>query len=225
MENNQNLFNELFNIDVSPYVEVKKDLKYLSWAYAIKEVTSRCNSFNYEVERFDGRPYLYDPLLGYMVFTKVTIDGVTKEMFLPVMNENNKAMKAEPYSYETKNGVRSVEAASMFDINKTIMRCLVKNIAMFGLGLSLYIGDDLPGDNSNRTNFTNTEKKQYREATTVFEKNTQLNLSVGDIVPFDGPNGTYNYVFKYSQKNGNYFFMLENLNDEAYAPKFVKANV
>ena len=32
----------------------------------------------------------------------------------------------------------------MFDINKTIMRCLVKNIAMFGLGLYIYAGEDLP---------------------------------------------------------------------------------
>ena len=39
---------------------------------------------------------------------------------------------------------KTVEAASMFDINKTIMRCLVKNIAMFGLGLYIYAGEDLP---------------------------------------------------------------------------------
>ena len=32
----------------------------------------------------------------------------------------------------------------MFDVNKTIMRCLVKNLAMFGLGLYIYAGEDLP---------------------------------------------------------------------------------
>ena len=41
---------------------------------------------------------------------------------------------------------RTVEAASMFDVNKAIMRCLVKNIAMFGLGLYVYAGEDLPED-------------------------------------------------------------------------------
>ena len=41
---------------------------------------------------------------------------------------------------------RTVEAASMFDVNKTIMRCLVKNLAMFGLGLYIYAGEDLPED-------------------------------------------------------------------------------
>ena len=34
----------------------------------------------------------------------------------------------------------------MFDINKTIMRCLTKNLAMFGLGLYIYAGEDLPED-------------------------------------------------------------------------------
>ena len=58
----------------------------------------------------------------------------------------NKAMKSKPYKYMTKkyNGEKSVEAASMFDVNKTIMRCLVKNLAMFGLGLYIYSGEDLP---------------------------------------------------------------------------------
>ena len=39
---------------------------------------------------------------------------------------------------------KHVEKATMFDINKTIMRCLVKNLSMFGLGLYIYAGEDLP---------------------------------------------------------------------------------
>ena len=46
---------------------------------------------------------------------------------------------------------KTVEPASMFDINKTIMRCLVKNIAMFGLGLYIYAGEDLPENVSEKT--------------------------------------------------------------------------
>jgi hypothetical protein len=67
-------------------------------------------------------------------------------MWLPVMDGANKAMKAEAYTYTTKYGEKDVEPASMFDINKTIMRCLVKNLAMFGLGLYIYAGEDLPED-------------------------------------------------------------------------------
>ncbi len=79
-----------------------------------------------------------------MVFTKVTIEGLTHEMWLPVMDGANKAMKAKQYTYKTKYAEKTVEPATMFDINKTIMRCLVKNLAMFGLGLYIYAGEDLP---------------------------------------------------------------------------------
>lgn len=89
-----------------------------------------------------------------MVFTDVTIEDITHEMWLPVMDGANKTMLDHPYTYqvkEYKDGKatgrmieKSVEAATMFDVNKTIMRCLTKNLAMFGLGLSLYQGEDLP---------------------------------------------------------------------------------
>jgi DNA-directed RNA polymerase subunit RPC12/RpoP len=55
-------------------------------------------------------------------------------------------MKLNAYTYQTRNGEKSVEAISMFDINKAVMRCLVKNLAMFGLGLYIYAGEDLPED-------------------------------------------------------------------------------
>ena len=75
---------------------------------------------------------------------------------MPVMDGANKAMKAEKYSYQVKgrNGQpydKWVEAATMFDINKTIMRCLVKNLAMFGLGLYIYAGEDLPTTDDDST--------------------------------------------------------------------------
>ena len=57
-------------------------------------------------------------------------------MWLPVMDSANKAMKSEGYTYDTKFRKNiPVEPATMFDANKTIMRCLVKNLAMFVLGL------------------------------------------------------------------------------------------
>ena len=89
-------------------------------------------------------PYQYDKNTGYMVFTEMNIVGVKKSMWLPVMDSANKAMKAEPYKYTTKSGDKWVQAATMFDVNKTIMRCLVKNLSLYGLGLYIYAGEDLP---------------------------------------------------------------------------------
>ena len=145
----KNTFETLFHLDVNEHVEQKKTgkatLSYLSWAWAWAEVKKRYPGASYTIHKFENNlPYVYDEHTGYMVFTEVTIDGITHEMWLPVMDGANKAMKSQPYTYSTKYGDKSVEAATMFDVNKTIMRCLVKNLAMFGLGLYLYSGEDLP---------------------------------------------------------------------------------
>ena len=155
MENKeQSLFSKLYAIDVSDYTETKKngsvELTYLSWAWAWKCFKEQCPDADYEIKHWDGKPYIYDENLGYMVETSVTTNGETKTMWLPVMNGANKAMKDKPYTYEVKDYKtntpvqKTVEAATMFDINTAIMRCLVKNIGMFGLGLYIYAGEDVP---------------------------------------------------------------------------------
>ena len=143
------VFDELNAINVNDKTEKKKsgstELTYLSWTWAWAEVKKRFPEAHYEIVMHDGLPYVYDENTGYMVFTNVTIDGITHTMWLPVMDGANKAMKNKPYTYSTKyNGEKTVDAATMFDVNKTIMRCLVKNLAMFGLGLYIYAGEDLP---------------------------------------------------------------------------------
>lgn len=149
-------FKVLSAVNVSDYTEKKKtgnaELTYLSWAHAFAELKRHYPDVSYKIKRFgeDQLPYQYDPSTGYMVWTEMTIEGQTNEMWLPVMDGANKPMKAEPYTYMTGFGQfrkeKVCEAANMFDINKTIMRCLVKNIAMFGLGLSIFAGEDLPFD-------------------------------------------------------------------------------
>lgn len=139
-----NYFTTLSAVDCRDKIEKKNGLSYLSWAWAWYEVAKRYPEATYEIVKFDGIPYVYDEKTGYMVYTRVTIEGVTREMWLPVMDGNNRAMKNEPYKVVTKYGKEiPVEAATMFDINKTIMRCLTKNLGMFGLGLALYAGEDI----------------------------------------------------------------------------------
>lgn len=138
------VFATLSAINLNDKVEKKKDLTYLSWTHAWSEVFRNYPNANYEVMLFGGLPYVYDPNTGYMVFTKVTIEDQTRMMWLPVMDGANKAMKEKDYTYSTRYGDKTVDAASMFDVNKTIMRCLVKNIAMFGLGIYIFSGEDLP---------------------------------------------------------------------------------
>lgn len=144
------VFEELNALNINGHTEKKKsgntELTYLSWPWAWAEVKKRYEDASYTIWKDENnRPYILDPETGYMVYTSVTINGITHEMWLPVMDGANKAMRNTPYKYMTKyNGEKTCDAATMMDINKAIMRCLVKNLAMFGLGLYIYAGEDLP---------------------------------------------------------------------------------
>lgn len=164
------VFDVLYSANVNEHTkkvesDYGKPLTYLSWCWAWAEVKKHYPDANYEIEKFNGLPYVFDELTGYMVYTKVTIEGITHEMWLPVMDSKNKAMKATPYTYETKKGERTVEAATMFDINTAIMRCLTKNLAMFGLGLYIYAGEDIPESERNDAieDMTNDLKELYKQ--------------------------------------------------------------
>jgi hypothetical protein len=136
-------FEKLSAINVNDRVEKKNGLTYLSWAWAWSEVKKACPDATYRIKETD-----YDEQLGFMCHTEVSIDGETLEMWLPVMDGANKSMKKESYTYTTRYGEKSVDAATSFDINKTLMRCLVKNLAMFGLGIYIFAGEDLPESES-----------------------------------------------------------------------------
>ena len=139
MESKKTVFERLSAINVNIHIEKKKDLSYLSWAWAWSETKRACPDATYKIGETE-----FDEALGFMCHTTVTIEGETLEMWLPVMDGANKSMLKKSYTYTTRYGDKSVEAATTFDINKTIMRCLVKNLAMFGLGIYIYAGEDLP---------------------------------------------------------------------------------
>ena len=159
-----NYFKDLYQTDVTERVETKKQgnttLSYLSWAWAWAEVKKFDPNASYKIITYgeDKKPYLYDNDLGYMVSTEVTINDITHTMWLPVLNGYNKAMKNHVWKYDTKfKKDNEVEPATMFDINTSLMRCLVKNIGMHGLGLYIYAGEDIP------TNFDEEETKKQKQ--------------------------------------------------------------
>lgn len=161
--------------NVNDMTEKKNGFTYLSWALAWEEVIKIYPNATYKIiKNENGLPYFADDT-GAICFTEVTIEGITHEMWLPVMDGANKAMKKESYTYKTKFGEKSVEAYTMFDVNKTTMRCLVKNIAMFGLGLYIYAGEDLPTVEEEKTvipevkkDFSEEDKKE--KAINLIEK-------------------------------------------------------
>ena len=147
----QDKFQQLYQLNLNDKVENKNGLSYLSWANAWAAFKTVYPNATYRIIKNPqtNLPYFADET-GIMVYTEITADHQTYEMWLPVMDASNKAMKLEAYTYQVwdktnrKYVERKVEAASMFDINKTVMRCLVKNLAMFGLGLYIFAGEDMP---------------------------------------------------------------------------------
>lgn len=189
----ESIYKKLNDIDVSKYIKEKNKLKYLSWSHAWNILKNNYPQAIKEIKTFDDKPYLHDDNLGYMVFTAITIDGQREEMHLPVLDNVNNALKSTRWSYkvkEWKNGNPTgnyidkwVESATMFDINNALMRCLVKNMAAFGLAINLYTGEDIPTniitEDSIQSDFDNIETLEelniyYSKNKTTIGQNKRL---------------------------------------------------
>jgi hypothetical protein len=119
---------ELLKINVNDHVEKKVGLSYLSWAWAWAEVLKIDPTARYTVHEYDGLPLMYLKDGTGMVKVSVEIKGDIKTCLLPVMDNRN----------------RSIVDPDSFAVNTAIMRCLTKCIAIHGLGLYIYAGEDLP---------------------------------------------------------------------------------
>lgn len=122
-----NYFSELAAINVAEHVEKKGQFNYLSWPYAVQQLRMFDETATWVIQRFNGLPYLSTEA-GFFVEVAVTVKGVTLSQLHPVLDSRNKP----------------ILVPSAFDINTSIQRCLVKAIALHGLGLSVYAGEDLP---------------------------------------------------------------------------------
>ena len=122
-----NYFATLNAIDVSQHLEKKGGFSYLSWPYAVAQLRLADPAATWDVRRFDGLPYLACDA-GVFVEVAVTVQGVTLSQIHPVLDGRN----------------RPLMSPNAFDINTSIQRALVKAIALHGLGLYVYGGEDLP---------------------------------------------------------------------------------
>jgi len=122
------IWETLSKIDCNAHVEKKGRFSYLSWTWAWAMVKERYPLAHYTLE-----PDITYPDGTMEVRCTVAIDELSHTMWLPVINSNNKAI-ANP---------------NAFDVNSSRMRCLVKCLAMFGLGHYIYAGESVPqhGDN------------------------------------------------------------------------------
>jgi hypothetical protein len=148
------VWSKLSKLDVSEKVEKKNiggtQLSYLSWANGWEILMD-----HYPESTYQFREISYFPDGSGEVWVEITVQedekSVTREMWLPIMDNRNK----------------SVQSPGAREINDTRMRALVKCLAMFGLGLYLYAGEDVPSNGLSPVWVTKApalvQSKQYKE--------------------------------------------------------------
>jgi hypothetical protein len=126
-----NTVSDLLKLNVNEHTEKKGGLTYLSWAWAWAEALKSDPKASFEIQLFGEpqSPVCYIADTG-MVFVNVTMFGKTLTCHLPVMDYKNKAIKNP----------------DAFAVNTAIQRALTKGLALHGLGLYIYAGEDLPQD-------------------------------------------------------------------------------
>ena len=124
----QNTFMKLFKTDVSEYVKKKGNFNYLSWAYAVQELKRACPTARWGVTKAeDGSPF-FKTSCGYFVEVWVDVDSVSLSQVHPVLDNRN----------------QPIENPNSFHINTSLQRALAKCIALHGIGLYIFAGEDLP---------------------------------------------------------------------------------
>ena len=125
------VFKKLSAISIKDKIERKGNLDYLSWANAwslLKTHYPNAQRKIYEHEH-TGLNYFTDGTTAY-VKVGIIVDNIEHIDYLPVMNFRNEAIP--------------IGKLTSMDVNKTIQRSTAKAIAMHGLGLSLWTGEDVP---------------------------------------------------------------------------------
>lgn len=123
IEKSKSTFTELRSVNVGDYIEKKGRFSYLSWAWAIDQLLQYDVTANWEY----GEPSVF-PDGTMLVYCTVTAFGTSRTMQMPVLNHQNKP----------------IQNPNAFEVNTAMQRCLVKAIALYGLGLYIYAGEDLP---------------------------------------------------------------------------------
>ena len=118
-------YSEIAAINVNEHVEKKQNLSYLSWAWAVDQLLRLDDAASWEY----GEPKIYQSTM--MVFCTVSAFGRKRTAQLPVMDYKNKAI-VEP---------------DAFQVNVAMQRCLAKAVALHGIGLYIYSGEDVPPEN------------------------------------------------------------------------------
>lgn len=178
-ENKKSVYETLSKINVKPKLEKKGKLDYLSWAMAWGMVKQVYPDANYKITEFPEYVQTRNgwESTGRDVDYRQTSAGVEVEA---VVNINGESYSSKLFVMDYRN--KPVFSPNYFDINKTQQRALVKALAIAGLGLNVYAGEDLPSPDSEKV----TKNKQTTAAQPAQAANNLRNYQVnykGQMVP------------------------------------------
>jgi len=143
-------FNELRKINVNEHTEKKGRFTYLSWTWAVDQLLQEDPTATWTF----GDPVYFNETV--MVFCTVTAMSKSMTCQMPVINNQNKA----------------IPNPNAMDVNTAMQRCLVKTIALFGIGLYIYAGEDLPEEEPIDPNTMQTLLFGIENATTLEDLKT-----------------------------------------------------
>ena len=125
---------DLLKLNVNEHTEKKNGLTYLSWAWAWQEALKADPTAHFHVKTFMRDQFTEMPYMDVngtaLVWVSVYMFGQPRTCMLPVMDYKNKP----------------ILNPDAFAVNTAIMRCMTKALALHGLGIYIYAGDDLPQD-------------------------------------------------------------------------------
>lgn len=143
------IFKTLSEIDIKPKIKQKNKMDYLPWSSAWDFVKNIYPQASYRVIKTEDGCIYHNDGRTCWVETEVILNGETQTEIMPVLDFKNQAIP--------------LDKVTSFDVNKSIKRCLVRNLALFGLGLSLWYGEEL-SDNAKKKK--DEDEKPLRDAQT-----------------------------------------------------------
>ena len=143
----KDVWDKLSKIDCSDKIEKKMNLSYLSWAWAWGVLQEHYPQAQYIFYQGDNDvPYVQFPDGTAEVRCRVSIDNLSREMWLPVMDFKKNA----------------VQNPNSMEVNFAKMRCLTKCLGMYGLGHYIYAGEDVPSEDSDTVEKAKPKKVEPR---------------------------------------------------------------
>lgn len=169
-------YNEIRTINVNEHTEKKGKFTYLSWSWAVDQLLQLDPSATWTY----SEPKTF-PDGTMMVFCTVKAFGKEMTSMLPVLNNTNKA----------------IPNPSAMDVNTAMQRCLVKAIALHGLGLYIYAGEDLPDE----------------EPVDLAEEAGKWAKEIGLCTTMEALQSTYKAAYTSLKKDNNALLIIANAKD------------